>query len=835
MYTFLKKIMLAVCQYSLRHPYRLLAIIALVTIPAVIEVQKIFIDPNLVRLLPTDSRASKNTRTLSAITGDGGYFTMIINSDESNTLVQAATEAARRIQPLPGIYTAEYEWPVEFFRKYRYLLVPNDYLEQIYDKILGWKSELSPAGVNLLAGGTGDIADDEESVHNSNEEGIEVNVRHFASLTPYHFSADGKNLGIIIRTTNGIDEFQQVSDLYTSLTNIAADIGKEYSVWADVAGSHCNKIEEFNLINKDLAIATIVSGCLILLVTVIGFRSLRTALVVLIPLVVGMIWGFAFIPITVKSLNLITSFLIVILTGMGIDYAIHLVKRVEQEMCEMPFAEALVAAYRNTGPSVLVSGFTTAFALAILMISGFRGFSEFGIISVIVIISILASMLVCMPPMLVVAARFGFLRAKDHRNDKAFVLSRRAAIIALVLMVFFVVLAGAGMKFDAGFSTLQFDKSADPGLAEARAARGKIYSGGVSPGAVFMADDVLSLDKALDIFENRMRAKTYLSSPVTNMVEGREVVRYTTNTTMVGVTRSVRDYAPDPGSLIWKERLLLLRDIQEEMREGTWIERIENPDRKKWISEMRDWDMGENPSPPKIQELPDLLASSFLSKDGENKYLAGVIPAAERKNSGNAIRFTEELYRLIPESQAARDKLDIGGVVGPVGETPVYAEIVKIIKGEAVWLVALTFLGVFVLVWLELRVMRESLFVMIPLISGLVFIFGIMVLLGMHLNLFNVIMIPALLGMGVDNGVHMFTRWKEYKGETKKTVAELIVPLFLCSFTTMLGYAGMLIANHPGLRSIGGLAVLGMMILWLTSVIMLPAMLEHFMKKRFIG
>jgi len=415
------------------------------------------------------------------------------------------------------------------------------------------------------------------------------------------------------------------------------------------------------------------------------------------------------------------------------------------------------------------------------------------------------------------------------------VLSRRATIIALGLMVFCVVLAAAGMKFDASFSNLQFDKKANANMDEAREAlRGKVYSGGISPGAVFMADDVLNLDHLLDIFDTRIREKTYLSSSVTNTEQGREVVRYTTNNTLIDTARSVRDYAPEPGSQTWQERIALLREIQDEMREGTWIERIENPDRKKWISEMRDWEIGEAPKAPVLDELPEMITSPFLSKDGKNKYLVAVFPNAERKNSNNAIRFTEELYRLVPESQEERDTLGIGGVVGPVGETPVYAEIVKIIKGEAIWLVALTFLGVFVLVWLELLKARESLFVMIPLVSGLMFTFGIMVILGMHMNLFNVIMIPALLGMGVDNGVHMFTRWKEYQGQTKKTVAELIVPLFLCTFTTMLGYAGMLIANHPGLRSIGALAILGMMVLWLTSVIMLPAMLEHFMKKRFL-
>ncbi|MDR2733710.1 MAG: MMPL family transporter [Spirochaetota bacterium] len=844
MYSFLKKIMLAICQYSLRCPYRILAVIALITIPAVLEVQKIFIDPNLVRLLPTNSRASKNTRTFSAITGDGGYFTMILTSDESNTLVQAADEAARQIRPLKGVYTVEYEWPVEFFRQYRYHLIPNDYLEQIYDKILGWKSELSPAGVNLLGGDTADPDDTEVNVQSPGEEAIEGDIRQFASLSPYHFSADGKNLGIIIRTSNGIDEFQEVVDLYKGLTNVAAGIAKEFPVEIGIAGSHRNKTDEFNLINDDIGHATLISGCLILLVTALGFRSIRTALVVLIPLIVGMAWGFAFIPSTIRSLNLITAFLIIILTGMGIDYAIHLVKRVEQEMFEKPFAEALASAYRNTGPSVLVSGFTTAFALSILSVSSFRGFSEFGIISAMVLACILASMVVCMPPMLVVAHRFGFIRARDHRSEKAIVLSRRWTLMALGLMGICLIIGASGLQFDASFRNLEFDRSAIAGLHETDAARNardsrmahnKVYSSTFSPGAIFLADDTENLDRLLEIFDKRIHENTWLTDPVTNMVHGAPVVSYTTNTTTIERARSLRDYTPDPNGKLWHERRALLRDVQEEMREGVWIDRIENPDRKRWIREMRDWNGELNPLPPAFSELPEIICTPLLSKDGAARYLVAVFPSVDRKVAAHSLRFTDEIYQLVPESQAERERLGIGGVWGPVGEVPVFAEIVRIVKGEIWWVVSLTFIGIFILVWLELKTVRESLFVMIPLISGLVFTFGAMVLLSMNLNLFNVIMIPALLGMGVDNGVHMFTRWKEYHGHTMKAASELFIPLFLCTFTTMLGYAGMIIAAHPGLRSIGTLAVLGMMMLWLTSVIILPAMLEHFMRRKFLS
>jgi predicted exporter len=44
----------------------------------------------------------------------------------------------------------------------------------------------------------------------------------------------------------------------------------------------------------------------------------------------------------------------------------------------------------------------------------------------------------------------------------------------------------------------------------------------------------------------------------------------------------------------------------------------------------------------------------------------------------------------------------------------------------------------------------------------------------------------------------------------------------------------MIFVAHPGLRSIGWLAILGMMVIWVTSVIILPSILEHFMRDRFL-
>lgn len=817
MYKYLQRIMVAACRFSLVHPWLVIALTVAISIPAYIEMQEIDVDTNLVRLLPGHSRAAQNTRELSALTGDGGYYTVMFSGSETNRLVRAADAAAAKIRTLPGVHAVEYQWPVDFFRKYRYLLVPNDYLADLYAKVVGWKSELSPAGDNLLA--------DRKQTTNAGaqstvEDDMEGNIRQFATLSRYHFSADDSTLGLIVRTTDGINRLQQVRELFGKLTNLAAGIGNEFKVDAGVAGSHRNKIDEFGLILDGLVVANIVSGILMVLSTIIGFRAIRETVVVFAPLVVGMIWGTAFVALVFGDLNIMTAFLGMILSGIGIDYATHLVYRIEQDLLEgKPFNEALLSTFSHSGPAVLVSGFATALSLGILSISDCKGFSEFGIISATVLGLMLLVTGLAMPAMLVIAHRFKFIMAKDHSHSKAPLLSRRMTIVSLAIVGVCLLLTLTSLKFDASFRNLQFDRSKVAGLEAARSQQDKVYTSSMSPGAIFIARDQKSLDRLLDVFDKRIRDGIHVTA------EGK------TNKTTIRFVRSLRDYAPLTGSVMWKERRENIRNIQEEMSEGSWIGKITNPDRKQWLTEMHEWNLAKNTRPAALAELPDMITSAYLSKDGSRQYLVSVFPSIDRKSANAAIAFTKEIYDLVPEGQAEREKLGLGGVLGPVGETPIFAELVTIVKSEIWWLVLLTFCGVFILVFFDLHSFRDTCIVMTPLVFGLIITFGVMALVGMHLNLFNVVIIPSLLGLGVDNGIHLFARWKETRGDVRRTNGELFIPVTLCTFTTLAGYVGMIFVEHPGLRSMGWIAVIGTAVLWVTGALMLPGQLALYGRK----
>jgi predicted RND superfamily exporter protein len=111
-----------------------------------------------------------------------------------------------------------------------------------------------------------------------------------------------------------------------------------------------------------------------------------------------------------------------------------------------------------------------------------------------------------------------------------------------------------------------------------------------------------------------------------------------------------------------------------------------------------------------------------------------------------------------------------------------------------------------------------------------------MKLFGMQLNFFNVVVFPSVIGMGDDAGVHMYHR---YLQEGRKSLPFVMkrtgLAVFLSMITTVVGYAGLLNAHHPGLQSMGYLAIIGISTTLITAYFVLPALLEVFDRRRHLG
>ncbi len=766
---------------SSRRPGLVLLATALVTLPALHEVRKIRLDTDLARLLPRDSRAVRAQRELEGLTGDGGYFSVLFESDARDRLPAAVDEAVARIQALPEVQSVESRNPLAFLQRYRYMLASSRQLGEALDRVERIEREVNPLVESL--------DDPAPAAGGGTSEGSEFDsaVKRYLDLPERHQSEDGRVMGLIVRPRRGVTSLGATRDLYGQLSAIANDVARKHACWGGVAGSLRSKVDTYDQILADLTRGGTVSTLGILTALVIGFRSLAALPVVLLPLAFGLTWSYALVPGLVGDLNTITSFLLMVLLGVGVEFAIHLVKRFQAELAERPVEDAVFETLRSTGRSILVSGFATTFGMAILVVSRFRGFSEFGVISGLSILAVFAAMFVVLPPAMVLGARWRMVRAHTLREASTRLLPGRWLTVALLALAAAAALAATRLSFDYDFSSLT--SSSTSAAEAARERHRKVYQGFSAPSAIYVARDLVSLDGARAALEARRTSGS--GEPI------------------IGTITSVRDFVPDARE--WAERQRLLGELKERVQ-GSWTRRVKDETTRRLLTDLAAFQPPADP--PGLADLPPQLLSRLRTRDGSGFVLTVDTPGRSRDGL-MAMAFTRTLYDTpMPE-----------GVRGPTGDKPVLAEILWLVTSEGPWLVGATFLGVVLMVFADRRSLVQTFWVLLPLLCGLAFCLGGMLLFGWRFNFFNVIVLPNLIGNAVDNGVHYYRRWEETGHDSAGVQQELAGPLTVSVVTTAMGYAGMLVAHHAGLRAIASLATWGLFCCWFAGVTVMPGVL----------
>lgn len=136
---------------------------------------------------------------------------------------------------------------------------------------------------------------------------------------------------------------------------------------------------------------------------------------------------------------------------------------------------------------------------------------------------------------------------------------------------------------------------------------------------------------------------------------------------------------------------------------------------------------------------------------------------------------------------------------------------------------------VFIGAVLDFRNLRDMFLALLPPMAGGAMMIGAMALLSMNLNPANLIVLPLVLGIGVDDGVHVVHDYRRQmkSGESEYTIsASTINAILLTSLTSMVGFGSLLIASHQGLFSVGLTLMIGVGCCGFISLIPLPAILR---------
>ena len=142
------------------------------------------------------------------------------------------------------------------------------------------------------------------------------------------------------------------------------------------------------------------------------------------------------------------------------------------------------------------------------------------------------------------------------------------------------------------------------------------------------------------------------------------------------------------------------------------------------------------------------------------------------------------------------------------------------------------FLVIFILLLLILRKFRDAILVLAPLMLTVPLIVAAVVLLGTSFNFANIITLPLLLGISVDNGVHMVHRARHALPETGHLLASSTGRAVIFSAaTTIVSFGNLAFSPHTGTASMGLLLSIGMVCSLLCTLLLLPILINKLIIK----
>ena len=152
-----------------------------------------------------------------------------------------------------------------------------------------------------------------------------------------------------------------------------------------------------NSLQTSLPIAAAAALVLLLLT----MRSLRYAVVTVIPIGLVVAWLYALMYLIGFSLNFVTAIIGAISIGVGIDYSIHMTERFREELRRAATKmQALRQAANGTGVALMASAVSSIVGFTILGFAPMPMFSSFGFLTAIMIGLALVASLVVLPSLL---------------------------------------------------------------------------------------------------------------------------------------------------------------------------------------------------------------------------------------------------------------------------------------------------------------------------------------------------------------------------------------------------------------------------------------------------
>ncbi|NQY73929.1 MAG: MMPL family transporter [Candidatus Margulisbacteria bacterium] len=158
------------------------------------------------------------------------------------------------------------------------------------------------------------------------------------------------------------------------------------------------------------------------------------------------------------------------------------------------------------------------------------------------------------------------------------------------------------------------------------------------------------------------------------------------------------------------------------------------------------------------------------------------------------------------------------------GSIPVISTLMKEVAGEGKKSLTYCFLAILLILFFFFRNVADVLISLIPLVFGMISTVGIICLLGLKLNVLMIIFLPLIMGIGIDNGIHILHRFKDRRNIID-AISAIGPALGMTTFTTVIGFGSLVFSRWNGFVGLGLISSIGIISFLVISLTSMPSVL----------
>ncbi len=150
----------------------------------------------------------------------------------------------------------------------------------------------------------------------------------------------------------------------------------------------------------------------------------------------------------------------------------------------------------------------------------------------------------------------------------------------------------------------------------------------------------------------------------------------------------------------------------------------------------------------------------------------------------------------------------------------------EVIYSDIALMTAITSVLVILLTYLYFQNVKELLMALVPVVTGIIWLFGLMSIFGISFNLSTLITGIALMGICVDYGIFMVYRCRY------NLKSGIVMAVALSAIATLIGTGVLILADHPALFYVGLTMTVGIGAGYLSSLLVIPQLYRLLMPLR---